>query len=161
MNVSTASTAPRTTRPARSPRRRQAALAAAGLIAIAGFEIALALGAPLGHAAWGGAHAHLAVGLRIASGFSAGLWVLGALVVLRRGGYGMSPISPRLSRYGTWALVGLLTVGALMNFASPSNWERFLQAPIALLLALLCLIVARGGPVSITTTCRDDKRQAR
>jgi hypothetical protein len=121
-------------------------LAAAGLIAIAGFEIALALGAPLGHAAWGGAHAHLAAGLRIASGFSAGLWILGALVVLRRGGYRISLISPRLSRYGTWVLVGLLTVGALMNFASSSSWERFLQAPVALLLALLCLVVARGGP---------------
>jgi hypothetical protein len=67
-------------------------------------------------------------------------------VVLRRGGYRISLISPGLSRYGTWILVGLLTIGALMNFASSSNWERFLQAPVALLLALLCLMVARRAP---------------
>jgi hypothetical protein len=32
----------------------------------------------------------------------------------------------------------------LLNLASPSGWERFLQAPIAALLATLCLIVARS-----------------
>ena len=31
-----------------------------------------------------------------------------------------------------------------MNLASSSDWERFLQAPIAAVLAALCLIVARG-----------------
>ena len=60
-------------------RTRAAAAAAVGFIAIAGFEIALALGAPLGRAAWGGAHVYLTEGLRIASVFSAVFWVLAAL----------------------------------------------------------------------------------
>jgi hypothetical protein len=43
-------------------------------------------------------------------------------------------------------LTGLLSLGVLMNLASPSGWERFLQAPITATLATLCLIVARSRP---------------
>jgi hypothetical protein len=124
--------------------RPAAAVAAIGFIAIAGFEVALALGAPLGRAAWGGTHVHLPTALRIASGFATIIWILAAFVVLGRAGYRLSPVPSRLSRFGTWVLVGLLGLGTLMNVASSSNWERFLQAPIALLLALLCFVVARG-----------------
>ena len=98
--------------PARRPRRRWAAVAAAiSFAGIAGFEIALAAGAPLG-----------------------------------RAGYHISPIPPRACRYGTWALAGLLTVGTLMNLASSSAWERYLQSPTAGVTALLCLLVARSAP---------------
>ena len=62
-------------------------------------------------------------------------------MVLRRGGYRVPLISARAARGGTWVLTGLLSLGVLLNLASPSGWERFLQAPIAALLAALCLIV--------------------
>jgi hypothetical protein len=55
-------------------------------------------------------------------------------------------ISARVARAGTWVLTGLLGLGVLMNLASPSDWERFLQAPIAAILAILCLVVARARP---------------
>jgi hypothetical protein len=71
-------------RPARSP---AGAAAAAGFIGLAGFELALALGAPLGRAAMGGTHTYLPAGLRIVAGFATLLWPLAALVVLHRGGY--------------------------------------------------------------------------
>ena len=52
-------------------------------------------------------------------------------------------------RWGTWALVGLLLVGAVPNFASSSQWERFGWGPVTLILVVLCRFVAlRGGPVS-------------
>jgi hypothetical protein len=139
---------PATRRAARAgspPRTWAAVAAAAGFTAITGFEIALALGAPLGRAAWGGAHVHLTEGLRIASGFAAIIWILAALVILARAGFRRSPVPFRVSQWGAWALTGVLALGALMNFASPSPWERFLQAPIALAIAALCLVVARGG----------------
>jgi hypothetical protein len=120
-----------------------AAAAAAGFIGLAGFELALTLGAPLGHAAMGGTHTYLPAGLRIVSGFATFIWPLAALVVLGRGGYRVPLISARVSRTGTWVLVGLLSLGVLMNLASSSDWERFLQAPIAAVLAALCLVVAR------------------
>ena len=39
----------------------------------------------------------------------------------------------------------LLTLGVLMNLASSSDWERYLQAPIAAVMAALCFRVARSG----------------
>lgn len=132
-------------RAARPPRRRAAVAAAAGFFAIATFQVALALGAPLGRAAWGGASVELPVGLRIASAFAVAVWVFAALVVLRRAGYRVPLVASGVSRWGTWIMIGLSMLGALLNFASPSNWERFLWGPVALILAMLCLLVARGG----------------
>ncbi|MGH2572233.1 MAG: hypothetical protein ACRDGU_01890 [Actinomycetota bacterium] len=73
------------------------------------------------------------------------MWVLAAVVVLRRVGFRISPLRSAIARWGTWILVGLLPLGALMNFASPSSWERFFWGPLALILAVLCLKIARGG----------------
>jgi hypothetical protein len=127
-------------------RSKAAVAAAAGFTGLAVFELALALGAPVGRAAFGGTHTHLPAGLRIVSAIAVVIWLLAALVVLRRGGYRAPLISARVSRAGTWALTGLLSLGVLMNLASPSGWERFLQAPITAILAALCLILARGRP---------------
>ena len=130
------------------PARTPAIAAAAGFLAIAAFQAALAVGAPLGRAAWGGTHVELPMGLRIASAIAVGVWVLAALIVLGRAGFQVSPLPPGFVRWGTWILVGVLPLGALMNFASPSNWERFLWGPVALILAGLCLVVARSGAAS-------------
>jgi hypothetical protein len=129
----------------RPPRTRAAAVAATGFIGVAGFEAALALGAPLGRAAFGGGAANLSTGFRITAAFAVGLWVLAALVILSRAGYTWSPIPFHVSRYGTWVLIVLQTLGTLMNLASRSNWERFIWAPISLVMAVLCFVVARGG----------------
>jgi hypothetical protein len=127
--------------------RTPAVAAAVGFLAIAVFQLALALGAPFGRAAWGGTHVHLPMGLRIASAFAVGVWVLAALIVLGRVGFQVSPLPSTFVRWGTWILVGALLLGALMNFASPSIWERVLWGPVALILAVLCLVVARGAAV--------------
>jgi hypothetical protein len=126
------------------PAQAAALIAAVGFLAIAAFQAALALRAPLGRAAWGGAHVRLPTGLRIASALATGFWVLAALVVLERGGFEVSPLSPAVGRWGTWVLVVLLPIGAIMNFASSSRWERFLWGPVAVLLAGLCLVLARS-----------------
>lgn len=131
---------------ARKPARAQAAMvAAAGFIGLAVFELSLALGAPLGRAAMGGTHTYLPTGLRIVAATATLFWSLAALVVLRRGGYRVPLISSGVSQVGTWVLVGLLSLAVLMNLASSSEWERFLLAPIAAILAVLCLVVARVG----------------
>jgi hypothetical protein len=134
-----------------SPQRKAAVAAAAGFLSIAAFEAALALGAPLGRAAWGGTYVHLPVGLRIASGFAVGVWALAALVILGRGGFHVSPLGPAFLRRGSWILVGVSVLAALMNLASPSDWERFVWGPVALILAVLCLVVARGQRSEVTT----------
>jgi hypothetical protein len=142
MNASTTRHGVRAERP---PRRRAAIAAATGFLAIAAFQVALVLGAPLGRAAWGGTHVQLPLGFRIASALAVAVWLLAALIVLGRAGFQVSPLPSALARWGTWILVGVLPLGALMNLASPSSWERFGWGPVALVLAVLCLVVARGA----------------
>ena len=117
-------------------------VAAAGFVLVASFQAALALGAPWGRAAWGGAHRRLPDGLRIASAAAVALWLAAALVILARAGYGWSSIPSGVARWGTWVLFGLLVVGTLMNLVSRSRLERLIQTPTAAVLAILCLLVA-------------------
>ena len=137
--------------PTRSARR--AAIAAAlGFLAIAMFELVLAAGAPLGHAAWGGAHAHLSAAQRIASAVAVLIWASAALVVLGRAGLWSAGKRAILFRRGTWLLVAVSTIAALTNFASHSRYEQLIFGPLAVILAALCTIVARS---STGQTCSD------
>jgi hypothetical protein len=122
--------------------RLVAILAAIGFLAIAAFQVALALGAPLGRAAWGGAHERLPGRLRIGSAIAVVVWVLAALIVLARGGLPVIGLPSIAIEWGPWVLVGLSAVGAIVNFASTSPWERFGWGPLALILAALCLVLA-------------------
>jgi hypothetical protein len=125
---------------------RGAAVAAAfGFVLVAGFQVGLALGAPWGRAAWGGAHNRLPAGLRIASALAAAFWIAAALVILGLAGYEPIPLPFAAPSWASWVLFGLLALGVLMNLASRSRWERFLMSPIALALSLLCLVVALDG----------------
>jgi hypothetical protein len=124
--------------------RSAASVAAVGFVGIAFFQAALAMGAPWGRAAWGGAHERLPIGLRVASGFAVGLWLAAALVVLARAGYDVSPIPVSVAGWVTWVLFGMLVVGTLLNLASRSRLERLIQTPIAGGLSFLCLVVALG-----------------
>jgi hypothetical protein len=87
----------------------------------------------------------LPVGLRIASAVAAALWIAAALVILSLAGHEPVSLPFTVASWVPWVLFGLLALGALMNLASRSRWERFLMAPIALVLSLLCLVVALDG----------------
>ena len=113
-----------------------------GLIVL--FQVALAAGAPWGGAAWGGSHAGtLPRRLRGASLVAAAIWVLAGLVVLRRAGHLTRLVPWTVAQWGTWIVIGLLVLGTIMNLASPSAWERYLWAPFAATLAVLCFLVTR------------------
>ena len=112
-----------------------------GFGALVVFQAALALGAPLGAAAWGGAHEHLTTGERIGSAISV-LIYLAAILVVRGRAAGREE---GRYRWGIWALVALFAIAGVMNLASESRWENFLLAPVALVLSALCLVVARGA----------------
>ena len=128
---------------------RRAALMVAGLLALlVAFQVALAAGAPLGRAAWGGKHATLPIGLRLATVVAVAIYTAGGLVVLRRAGYRIGLLSPTAARRGTWLFATVLGLSALTNLASHSGWERFLMAPMALVLAALATVVAVTGRTS-------------
>jgi hypothetical protein len=126
--------------------KRPVRVAAAGFLLQAAFQAAIALGAPLGSASWGGAYeGQLHTGLRIASGLAVAVYVLFALIMLGRAGFRGVPLPYGVLRWGTRVLVGLMFLGAFANLASSSGWERFGWGPLSLILAVLCILVALGA----------------
>lgn len=132
----------------RAPARSRAALfLAGGLLIVAAFQAALTLGAPFGAATQGGTNpGQLPGALRLVSGVGAIVWLCATVIVLARGGWVLVPLRDNVIRVATWGLVGLLAVGALMNFASSSPWERFGWGPFALVLFVLCVVFAKSAP---------------
>lgn len=122
-----------------------AVAATGGFAGLALFQLLLAAGAPFGAAAWGGTNdGQLPTSLRVGSGIAIVVYGVAATVILVRAGVNVRFIPRAVARVGSWMLVALLTLGALANFASQSPWERFLLGPVTLLLAGLCLVVARS-----------------
>ncbi len=75
------------------------------------------------------------------------LWICAAFVVLGRAGFWARASHARLFRWGTWFVAGIAAISALVNLASQSRWENFIWGPLALVLAVLCTIVARSTGV--------------
>ena len=128
------------------PVPRVAIVLASGLVVVTAFQLALTFGAPLGAAALGGTNpGQLPDAVRVVTGFSAAVWLFAALLVLARGGRAIVPLPEAVSRVGTWVLVGLLGLGALLNFASPSPWERYGWGPFTVVLFILSVLLARSS----------------
>jgi hypothetical protein len=127
-------------------RRRVAVVLAAGLLIVTAFQAALTFGAPFGAAALGGTiPGQLPDALRLVTGFSALVWLAATQLVLARGGHALIPLPEGLVRVATGVLAGLLGVGALMNMASSSAWERYGWGPFTLVMFTLCVVLARSG----------------
>ena len=118
---------------------RAAQVATIGFAGMIVFEVALAAGARLGDAAWGGTHAQLTTGQRFGSAVSVLFYAVAIIIVRGR----TAGRAERRYRWGTWGLAVIFALAAVMNLASESQWENFLMAPVALVLAALCVIVAR------------------
>ncbi|MDP6824142.1 MAG: hypothetical protein QF554_12725, partial [Dehalococcoidia bacterium] len=127
--------------------RNAALLAAVVMVVVTAFQAYWASGGSWGlNAVWGGEYDDLPGNLRAASALSAVIFIAGAFIVRGRAGYRAPSIIPvAVLHRGAWAFVLLSGLSTLANLASSSNWERFMNAPIALLVALLCLIVARSA----------------
>ena len=118
-------------------------IVAAGMLALCAFQAAIALGAPVGRAAWGGrTPGVLPHNLRVASAVSVAIYLVAALIVLDRAGVPLIDLPDAISYWGAWALVVSLTLGAVVNFASSSPYERFGWGPFAAVMALLTLVLA-------------------
>jgi len=114
-----------------------------GLIAVVAlFQLALALGAPWGGIAMGGAFPGVyPPAMRVAA--LAQMAVLGgfALIVFVRAGL-VLPRWQAAAQWGIWAVVALLGVGVVLNLITPSGMERLIWAPVVTLLFLAGLRVA-------------------
>ncbi|MEE9388953.1 MAG: hypothetical protein V3U96_10110 [Paracoccaceae bacterium] len=124
-----------------------AAFIYAGLAGVLfGFQISLALGAPLGHLAMGGQWPGvLPDGLRIATMFQGVLIAVFALVVLRRAGVIAKPNFPAWS---IWVVLVFSTLAVIANLATPSLAERALWAPVTIAMWVSCIRVWLAGRIS-------------
>ncbi len=113
------------------------------LAVLIGFQLALALGAPWGAAAWGGRNPGvLPTGLRVASGIVAiVVYPVMALVMLAAGsvidGDWLS-VDPSVAM---WILTGFFIIGTVVNAISRSPVER-IWAPVSLVLAICSAVIA-------------------
>jgi len=127
---------------------RVAAIVAAVLFAgLVLFQIALALGAPWGRAAYGGQSAELSAQLRLTSAVAAVVWAGVALAVLRRAGFDIwAPVPSSWLPVVVWIVVVLQAVAIVMNAITPSALERAIWLPVAIVLFGSTLTVALASP---------------
>ena len=121
--------------------------AAVFCLAFAAFQVALALGAPFGKMAWGGASPPvLPDSLRAASAGAAVYLVLAAAVMLVRAG----DLGARLPRRLFWVfnlvLAVQLALNTLANLAAQGDIERYGMGAASLIGCLLCVAALTAKP---------------
>ncbi len=134
------------TNTARAVRNVRAAAFAYAVISagVAAFQFALAVGAPWGSYAMGGAFpGQYPPSMRVEAVFGAALIVVMVVVVLSRAGLALPKLSGA-SRWLVWFIVAYGVVGLVLNVITPSSGERFIWAPVAFVLLVCSLVVATG-----------------
>lgn len=119
-----------------------AVLAVVVLAGLAVFQALLIAGQPLGRFAWGGQHRVLPPKLRIGSAVSIVLYVVFAAVILDAARRISAGTRAGTFDVGIWVLTAYFVVGVGMNAISRSRPERFVMTPVALVLAVVCLVLA-------------------
>ena len=108
------------------------------------FQICLAVGAPWGHLAMGGRWpGKFPPLLRVLAVVQMGVILGMAWVMLVRAGI-LHPDWFEFSKNAIWAVVGVCSLSALGNVATPSKWERILWGPVAVLMLVCSAVVALG-----------------
>lgn len=104
------------------------------------FQIALALGAPWGEAAWGGRYKNkLPTNLRVASLLSAVSLLFMSVVVLSVAG-GVELYPELFTTAIIWVMAVYFAIGVVMNALSRSKVER-IWAPYSAILSILCFLI--------------------
>lgn len=112
------------------------------LAVLSGFQLALALGAPWGAAAWGGQHPGVLPGrLRVASAVAGlALYPIIGLVVLDASGV-IGDWMPFDRTVLMWVLVAFFALGTVVNAISRSAPER-VWSVVSAGLAICCAVIA-------------------
>ena len=113
------------------------------LAALAIFQLALALGAPLGRFAWGGQHRVLPVRLRVGSAVAIVIYALIAVIALDRVG-AIDVLPDLLATVAMWVVFAYFALGIVLNAASRSKSERVVMVPVTIVLAVLSFLIAMG-----------------
>ena len=113
-------------------------------LGVIAFQLALAAGAPWGEFAMGGAYpGQFPPELRVAAVVQAVVLGLLALVVLARAGIAL-PKWSKTSRWLVWVVVAFSALSLVLNSITPSARDRMIWAPVALVMLVCSVIVARS-----------------
>ena len=113
------------------------------LTALGIFQLALALGAPLGRFAWGGQHRVLPARLRVGSAVAIAIYALIVVIALDR--IGAIDVFPDLfAMIAMWVVFAYFALGIVLNAASRSKSERVVMVPVTIVLAVLSFCIAMG-----------------
>ncbi|MFT6992309.1 MAG: hypothetical protein ACJASL_004309 [Paraglaciecola sp.] len=108
------------------------------------FQLALALGAPLGEMAMGGKFpGRFPPQMRIVALIQVAILVMVTLIVLIRAGLVPGQYS-EISETAIWFVVAFCIVGVVLNTITPSKKERIMWAPVTIILLICVLIVANS-----------------
>ena len=108
------------------------------------FQLCLAAGMPWGSYAMGGAFAgEFPPAMRVAAVIQALIIFAFAAVVLSRAQLGFSKLR-KISQKLIWFVVAFGIVGFILNVITPSQGERLLWAPVAFVLLISSVVVARS-----------------
>ena len=120
-----------------------AALTFGGVVLIViAFQLALALGAPWGSYAMGGAFpGRFPARMRVAAVVQAGLLGLVAAIVLASANVVFQMLDPEL-RWLIWLPVAVSAAAVVLNLITPSAGERRIWVPVSLVLLASSLVVA-------------------
>jgi cell division protein FtsW (lipid II flippase) len=106
------------------------------------FQMALALGAPLGEFTLGGRwRGRLPPRIRLIPLFSIVLLGFFSAVILARAGLAL-PAVQVYSRQLAWVVVGYCVLGCIANAITPSKRERMIWLPVVFVMLLLSITVA-------------------
>jgi hypothetical protein len=119
-------------------------VAAVLYLGLSAFQLALAAGAPWGHAAFGGQHPGvLPARLRVSSAVATVVWAAVALIVARHAGLSVwAPLPDAWLAVAVWVATALGLVAIALNALTPSRIERAIWLPISVLLFSATAIVA-------------------
>lgn len=127
------------------PQTLSAVLFALASLCVMAFQAALALGAPWGAYAMGGAFPGVyPIRLRIAAVVQGAVIGLLALVVLSAGDLALPALHASFP-WLVWVVVAFSAVGVGLNSISRSAGERRIWVPVTLVMLLTSLLVALGG----------------
>jgi hypothetical protein len=112
------------------------------LLLLVCFQALLALGVPLGRAAWGGSHTVLPTKLRWASLAAVPVLGIAAWAILAGGNVLAPGPDVTIVRVLVWFFAAYFLLNTVMNQRSKSLLERSVMTPVALALVLCFVTVA-------------------
>ena len=108
------------------------------------FQLALALGAPLGEYTLGGKYpGRLPAGMRVAAVVQIAILFVFAVMVAAKAGIAFEQYQDA-SRIGAWVVTVFFAFGSVMNLASPSIKEKRVMGPANVIAFASTLVVAWG-----------------